>query len=180
MKKILAMLLALCMVLALVACKTPDRTTKPTEAPAVTDAPSTEPEPTAEPEAVLAEQKSLAGKEYGKDYISLYKQFGKEVTIADVEEDPDTGFAYITKDGVKYELGLDFLTMAMVYNVDVPEGGDWATADDVYATWWKLYIQRWNYLMPEIPLYSNEYYDLYRSRALSSIRPTRTGLPRTL
>ena len=164
MKKILAMLLALCMVLALVACKTPDSTTKPTEAPAVTDAPSTEPEPTAEPEAVLAEQKSLAGKEYGKDYISLYKQFGKEVTIADVEEDPDTGFAYITKDGVKYELGLDFLTMAMVYNVDVPEGGDWATADDVYATWWKLYIQRWNYLMPEIPLYSNEYYDLYNAQ----------------
>ena len=98
MKKILAMLLALCMVLALVACKTPDSTTEPTEAPAVTDAPSTEPEataePTAEPEAVLAEQKSLIGKEYGKDYISLYEQFGKEVTIADVEEDPDTGFAY--------------------------------------------------------------------------------------
>ncbi len=168
MKKILAMLLALCMVLALVACKTPDSTTEPTEAPAVTDAPSTEPEataePTAEPEAVLAEQKSLDGYEYGKDYISLYEQFGKEVTIADVEEDPDTGFAYITKDGVKYELGLDFLTMAMVYNVDVPEGGDWATADDVYATWWKLYIQRWNYLMPEIPLYSNEYYDLYNAQ----------------
>ena len=127
MKKILAMLLALCMVLALVACKTPD-TTEPTKAPEVTDAPATEPEataePTQEPEAVLAEQKSLAGYEYGKDYISLYEQFGKEVTIADVEEDPETGFAYITKDGVKYELGLDFLTMAMVYNVDVPEGGE--------------------------------------------------------
>ena len=107
-KKILAMLLALCMVLALVACKTPDSTTEPTEAPAVTDAPSTEPEataePTAEPEAVLAEQKSLAGKEYGKDYISLYEQCGKEVTIADVEDDPDSGFAYITKDGVKYDV----------------------------------------------------------------------------
>ena len=158
MKKILAMLLALCMVLALVACKTPD-TAEPTKAPEVTAAPATEPdataEPTQEPEAVLAEQKSLAGYEYGKDYISLYEQFGKEVTIADVEEDPETGFAYITKDGVKYELGLDFLTMAMVYNVDVPEDGEWATADDVYATWWKLYMQRWNYLMPEIPLYSN-------------------------
>ncbi|MGN0785418.1 MAG: ABC transporter substrate-binding protein [Candidatus Aphodomorpha sp.] len=167
MKKILAMLLALCMVLALVACKTPD-TAEPTKAPEVTDAPVTEPEataePTQEPEAVLAEQKSLAGYEYGKDYISLYEQFGKEVTIADVEEDPETGFAYITKDGVKYELGLDFLTMAMVYNVDVPEGGEWATADDVYATWWKLYMQRWNYLLPEIPLYSNEYYDLYNAQ----------------
>ena len=67
MKKILAMLLALCMVLALVACKTPD-TAEPTKAPEVTDAPATEPEataePTQEPEAVLAEQKSLAGYEY--------------------------------------------------------------------------------------------------------------------
>lgn len=166
MKKILAMLLALCMVLALVACKTPGSTTEPT-APVVTDAPTgpeDTTEPTTAPEAVLAEQKRLEGYEYGKDYISLYKQFGKDVTIADVEEDPETGFAYITRDGVKYELGLDFLTMAMVYNFEVPEGGEWETADDVYATWWKLYIQRWNYLMPEIPLYSNEYYDCYNAQ----------------
>ena len=40
----------------------------------------------------------------------------------------------------------------------------WQTEDDVYATWWKLYIQRWNYLLPEIPLYSNEYYDLYNAQ----------------
>ena len=52
----------------------------------------------------------------------------------------------------------------MVYNTSVPEGGEWETEDDVYATWWKLYIQRWNYLMPEVPLYSNEYYDCYNAQ----------------
>jgi ABC-type transport system substrate-binding protein len=81
-----------------------------------------------------------------------------------VIEDTATGLAYINVDGVDYELGLDFLTMAMVYNTSVPEGGMWETEDDVYATWWKLYIQRWNYLLPEVPLYSNEYYDLYNAQ----------------
>lgn len=111
-----------------------------------------------------AETKILDGKEYGVDYTALYEQFGADVSIADVTEDPATGFAYIERDGQQYELGLDFLTMAMVYNTKVPEGGEWATEDDVYANWWKLYIQRWNYLLPEIPLYSNEYYDVYNAQ----------------
>ena len=105
---------------------------------------------------------TLGSKTYGEDYQSLYDQFGKEVTIADVIEDEETGLAYIEKDGVQYELGLDFLTMAMVYNVE--PAGDYATADDVYAAWWRLYITRWNYLLPEVPLYSNEYYDLYNAK----------------
>ena len=109
-----------------------------------------------------AETKSIAGKEYGVDYTSLYSQFGKQITIADVEEDEDTGLCYITVDGEEYELGLDFLTMAMVYNTT--PAGDYETEDDVYAAWWRLYIQRWNYLLPEIPLYSNEYYDLYNAQ----------------
>lgn len=109
-----------------------------------------------------AETKSINGKEYGVDYTSLYSQFGKETTIADVTEDEETGLCYIEKDGVEYELGLDFLSMAMVYNTQVVDG--WDTEDDVYATWWRLYMQRWNYLMPEIPLYSNEYYDLYNAQ----------------
>ncbi len=110
---------------------------------------------------------TLNGKEYGedKDYISLYEKYGKEVTIADVTEDENTGKCYITKDGKTYELGLDFLSRAMVYNVDVPENSEkYKTADDVYAQWWKLYIQRWNYMMPEVPLYANQYYDLYNAK----------------
>ncbi len=109
-----------------------------------------------------AETKSINGKEYGVDYTSLYSQFGKETTIADVTEDEETGLCYIEKDGVEYELGLDFLSMAMVYNTQVVDG--WDTEDDVYATWWRLYMQRWNTLLPEIPLYSNEYYDLYNAQ----------------
>ena len=104
---------------------------------------------------------TLGNFKYGEDYTSLYEKYGKDITIADVEEDEETGFAYITVDGEKYELGLDFLTMAMVYNTT--PAGDYETEDDVYAAWWRLYITRWNYLLPEVPLYSNEYYDLYNA-----------------
>ncbi|MBQ3849936.1 MAG: hypothetical protein II747_05730, partial [Clostridia bacterium] len=182
MKKLLAMLLALVMVLAFAACngnnggQTADNSEKPTETQgtnpentteATEDAgesaepaePTPEPDPDKVPELDIM---TLGNYEYGKDYISLYDQYGKDVKIADVEEDPETGFAYITIDGTKHELGLDFLTMAMVYNND-PEGSNYATEDDVYAAWWRLYITRWNYLLPEIPLYSNEYYDVYNA-----------------
>ena len=160
MKKLLSLVLAVVMVLSLVACGTkPVETTAPVETttPAAVE--------TTEPVAQnIAELKSLANKEYGVDYVSLYSKFGKDVTIDQVIEDPETGFAYIEIDGTLYTLGMDFLSYAMVYNCAVPEGGIWETEDDVYATWWKLYIQRWNYLLPEIPLYSNEYYDLYNAQ----------------
>lgn len=96
-------------------------------------------------EAPIAEIKSLVNKEYGTDYVSLYSKFGKEVTIDDVTEDPETGFAYIERDGVRYTLGLDFLSMAMVYNTTVPEGSSYATSEVYMPAWWKLYMQRWNY-----------------------------------
>ena len=160
MKKLLSLVLAVVMVLSLVACGTkPVETTAPVETttPAAVE--------TTEPAAQnIAELKSLANKEYGVDYVSLYSKFGKDVTIDQVIEDPETGFAYIEIDGTLHTLGMDFLSYAMVYNCAVPEGGIWETEDDVYATWWKLYIQRWNYLLPEIPLYSNEYYDLYNAQ----------------
>ena len=159
MKKLLSLVLAVVMVLGLVACggNAPE-TTAPVETnPAA-------PETTAAPAANVAELKSLANKVYGEDYVTLYSKFGKDVTIDQVIEDPETGFAYIEIDGTLYTLGMDFLSYAMVYNCAVPEGGVWQTEDDVYATWWKLYIQRWNYLLPEIPLYSNEYYDLYNAQ----------------
>ncbi len=158
MKKLIALLLVAVMVLSLAACASEETAT--TTGAAATEAPTTEPAPT-EAAAVIAELRSLANKEYGTDYVSLYSQFGKDVTIADVIEDEETGLAYIERDGVLYTLGLDFLSMANVYNCQVPEGGIWETEDDVYANWWKLYIQRWNMLLPEIPLYSNEYYDVY-------------------
>lgn len=153
MKKILALLLAAMMVLSLAACNNNEP---------VDDSSDSQSEENID-DVVEAVYQTLNGKEYGVDYVSLYSQFGKETSIADVEEDPETGFAYIEKDGVKYELGLDFLSMAMVYNTD-PEGSDYASADEVYVQWWKLYMQRWNALLPEVPLYSNQYYDIYNSK----------------
>ncbi len=99
-----------------------------------------------------------------EDFTSVYETIGSQVTIDMVEED-DEGIAYVTVDEVKYELGMDFLSMAMVYNTAVPEGSDdYKTSEDVYNEWWKLYILRWNKLVPEVPLYSNRYYDVYNSK----------------
>ena len=79
-----------------------------------------------------------------------------------VTEDPDTGLATITYEGKTYEAGLDFLSMAMVYNCT--PAGDYKTEEEVYNQWWKLFIQRYNYMALEIPLYSNQYFDLYNAK----------------
>lgn len=160
MKKLIALLLVLVMVVAVFAGCSSDKDTDETKS---TDTPDTT--VAGEWEGFVSDPSAvqlLNGKEYGVDYTSLYKEVGKDTSIADVQEDDATGLAYIEVDGELHELGLDFLSMAMVYNCST-EGTDFATEDDVYAAWWKLYIQRWNYLMPEIPLYSNEYYDLYNA-----------------
>ena len=95
---------------------------------------------------------------------SVYDMIGTKVTIDMVVEDED-GMATVTVDGVTYTLGMDFLSMAMVYNTSVPADSEkYKTETDVYNEWWKLYIQRWNYLMPEIPLYSNQYFDVYNAK----------------
>lgn len=53
------------------------------------------------------------------------------------------------------KLGMDYLSMAMVYD---------AENEEEYNQWWKAYIERWNYLMPDIPLYSNIYFDVYNAK----------------
>lgn len=53
------------------------------------------------------------------------------------------------------KLGMDYLSMAMVYN---------AKTEEEYNEWWKAYIERWNELMPDIPLYSNMYYDVFNAK----------------
>ena len=109
MKKLLALVLAVVMVLSLVACgEKPAETTAPVET-------NPAPETTAAPEAEVAELKSLANKEYGVDYVSLYSKFGKDVSIADVIEDPETGFAYIERDGVRYAEAIDPAHLGRVY-----------------------------------------------------------------
>ncbi len=175
MKKLLALLLALLMVVALAAC-----TKKPAEQQqqGQQGGEPTEPGTTTPPDEpekywcdefdtmTLGNYKYAEQNEAGEwegDYVSLYDYCGKDAKIADVEEDPETGFGYITVDGEKHLLGLDFLTMAMVFNND-PTGSAYKDENEVYAAWWRLYITRWNYLLPEVPLYSNEYYDVYNTK----------------
>ena len=163
MKKNLAKLLALLLALAMVAtlfvgCKGNTEESNPTDATDPTTEPSTDP---TEPPA--AERGPLSDYEYGTDYISLYDAIGDQVTVDMVEE--YDGLAYVTVDGVEYELGEDFLSMAMVYKTEPIEGNEaFDTADEIYNYWWKLYIQRWNYLAAEVPLYSNQYYHVFNSK----------------
>ncbi|MBQ8229203.1 MAG: hypothetical protein IJZ32_00740 [Clostridia bacterium] len=98
---------------------------------------------------------------YREDTRSVYGEIGAKVTIDMVQERED-GKAYATVDGVEYELGMDFLSMAMVYNVQ--PAGNFTTPTQVYNEWWRLYMQRWNLLVPEAPLYSNQYYDIYNAK----------------
>ena len=86
------------------------------------------------------------------DYTSVYEKIGSQVTIDMVEENDD-GIAFVTVNGVKYELGMDFLSMAMVYNCQVPENSEkYQDAEDVYNEWFKLYTIRWNALVAEVPM----------------------------
>ena len=101
------------------------------------------------------------------DFTSVYDEIGSKVTIDMVTEKED-GTATVTVEGKTYTLGMDFLSMAMVYNCAVPANSEkYKTEEDGYNEWWKLYIQRWNLLVPEIPLYSNQYYDLYTAKILN-------------
>lgn len=96
-----------------------------------------------------------------ENYQSVYSKIGKKITLENVREDTD-GRAFAIVDGVEYELGMDFLSMAMVYNATPT--ATFKTAEAAYNEWWRLFIQRWNLLAPEVPLYSNQYYDVYNAK----------------
>ena len=185
MKKLAALLLITVLLFGLVSCKDneetpsddstesqateskePDNSTESGDEPAKTFALTKEFDEANESKVVKTSN-AVNGKEYGKDYTSLYEKFGKDIQITDVYENAENGNSYIEKDGKFYLLGLDFLSMAMVYKTevpkDLPEELKGVTSDDIYATWWRLYQMRWNNTVPEIPLYSNEYYDLYNT-----------------
>ena len=158
--KLLALLLALAMVATLFAACSDDK--QETQPSSDATEPTTE-STTEEPTEPVVERGPLSDYEYGTDYISLYEAIGDQVTVDMVEE--YDGLAYVTVDGVEYELGEDFLSMAMVYKTEPIEGNEaFDTADEIYNYWWKLYIQRWNYLAAEIPLYSNQYYHVFNAK----------------
>ena len=162
MKKFLALLLAAMMLLSVAAaCNNDEPAPTPDPAPDTTDptpAPTPDPAPV---EPVYADADPADAVEH-EDYTSVYSMIGANITIDMVTEDLDTGLATVEYEGKTYELGMDFLSMAMVYNCQ--PAGDFATAEECFNEWWKLYIQRWNYLAPEVPLYSNQYFDLYNAK----------------
>ena len=159
-KRILALMLAMVMVVAMAACGNSGskESSESSSAQASSAVESSTPE-VVEP---VYEDVDVADAVQHSDYTSVYDQIGANVTIDMVTEDPDTGLATITYEGKTYEAGLDFLSMAMVYNCT--PAGDYTTEEEVYNQWWKLFIQRYNYMALEIPLYSNQYYDLYNAK----------------
>ena len=159
-KRVLALMLAMVMVVAMAACGSDD-STKSSESSSA-QASSVVESSTVEVVEPVYEDVDVADAVEHSDYTSVYDQIGANVTIDMVTEDPDTGLATITYEGKTYEAGLDFLSMAMVYNCT--PAGEYTTSEEVYNQWWKLFIQRYNYMALEIPLYSNQYYDLYNAK----------------
>ncbi len=96
-----------------------------------------------------------------ESYQSVYDTLGRGITLDSVREGED-GRAFLSHEGKEIELGMDFLSMAMVYNAKPT--AKFPTATAAYNEWWRLFMQRWNYLVPEVPLYSNQYYDIYNAK----------------
>lgn len=85
----------------------------------------------------------------------LYDEYDKAFPYYDAEGN-HTKMSYedaVTASGDK--LGMDYLSMAMVYD---------ATTEEEYNKWWMAYVERWNELMPDVPLYSNYYFDVYNAK----------------
>lgn len=160
-KKLVSLLLVGAMTAScLTACG--DKTTNTNSSTATTESKATSTETAQESGSSAAEEVDVADAITHNDYTSVYDKIGANVTIDMVTEDPDTGLATIKYEGKEYEAGLDFLSMAMVYNCQ--PAGEYETSEEVYNQWWKLFIQRYNYMALEIPLYSNQYYDLYNAK----------------
>ena len=133
MKKILALILALVMVFALVACGTtaaPAATEEPkTEEPAATEVPAEEPtEAPAEPTEAPAEEPATVSADDIEDTMTSADGKYEVAFVTDVGQLKDKSFNQGTFDGVKlyaHENGLS-------YKYYQPANGDQATDDDRY------------------------------------------------
>ena len=159
-KKLLALLLVAATALSCIACGDDGKASS--ESKTTTESKVESSETTETKAEVVYEDVDVNDAVVHSHYTSVYDKIGANVTIDMVTEDPDTGLATITYEGKEYEAGLDFLSMAMVYNCT--PAGDYTTEEEVYNQWWKLFIQRYNYMALEVPLYSNQYYDLYNAK----------------
>ena len=132
MKKILALILALVMVFALVACgttETPAATEEPkTEEPAATEAPAEPTEAPAEPTEAPAEEPATVSADDIEDTMTSADGKYEIAFVTDVGQLKDKSFNQGTFDGVKlyaHENGLS-------YKYYQPANGDQATDDDRY------------------------------------------------
>ena len=131
MKKILAVLLAMVMVLGLVACGSTATPEAPkTEEPAATEAPAEQPteQPAEEPPAVPAEEPATVSADDIDDTMTSADGKYEIAFVTDVGQLKDKSFNQGTFDGVKlyaYENGLS-------YKYYQPANGDQATDDDRY------------------------------------------------
>ena len=131
MKKILAVLLAMVMVLGLVACGSTATPEAPkTEEPAATEAPAEQPteQPAEKPTAVPAEEPATVSADDIDDTMTSADGKYEIAFVTDVGQLKDKSFNQGTFDGVKlyaYENGLS-------YKYYQPANGDQATDDDRY------------------------------------------------
>lgn len=166
MRKLLAVLLTAVLILQICACTPGDDPLDPTNP--VPTAPPTEPtqsapteppEPTEpEPEVRVVDNGPLENYQWGSDYTSLWEAFGDSVSIDDVVE--RNGTAYIVRDGYLYELGLDFLSRAMIERTAPSTSAYYSSEKDIFSHWWRLYNRRYHSLMPELPLCSDQSWSL--------------------
>lgn len=103
---------------------------------------------------------SSQGDKYGVPTYGMYNLASGFTAAYDVSYsytlDPDL-IAQGYNSNYIYDEQLDKLSMDMVYGV---EEGD----KETYLSKWTEFIIRWNELLPEVPLYSNIYYDIYNSK----------------
>ena len=131
MKKILAVLLAMVMVLGLVACGSTATPEAPkTEEPAATEAPAEQPteQPAEEPTEAPAEEPATVSADDIDDTMTSADGKYEIAFVTDVGQLKDKSFNQGTFDGVKlyaYENGLS-------YKYYQPANGDQATDDDRY------------------------------------------------
>ena len=106
---------------------------------------------------------ATVGEQYGVKTYGMYNLASNFTAMY------DQSYAFVTEESNPeyYAMGynsnftdskeLDDLSMKMVYGV---EAGD----DEAYLKTWVDFIDEWNEYLPEVPLYSNVYYDVMNDK----------------
>lgn len=103
------------------------------------------------------------GEQYGVKTYGMYNlatnftaQYDQSYNFVTAESNPEY-YAQGYNSNFTDDKALDDLSMQMVYGV---EAGD----DEAYRKVWVDFIDEWNDYLPEVPLYSNVYYDVFNEK----------------